>query len=123
MEGDATLTMMVTVISTGAVIVGALFAFGVFFIRRMDAANRETRTEFQGLRTEIQGVRNEIQGLRTEMSTEFQNVRTEIQGVRNEIQGVRTDLGPRIDRVNTRVDRVIELSIRPDSEQAIAADR
>ena len=123
MEGGTDLTMMVTVISTGAVILGSLFAFGVFFIRRTDAANRDMRTE---MNTQFASVRTEIQAVRAEMNTEFQSVRTEMNtqfaSVRNEIQGVRTDLGPRVDRVNARVDQAILAVSRPAAEQAAAAD-
>ena len=107
-ESGTDLTLLITVIGTGAVVVGALFGFGVFFLRRMDAANRDMQAE---MRTEFQNVRNEIQG-----------VRNEIQNVRTEIQGVRTDLGPRIDRVNSRVDQVILAVSKPASEQTAAAD-
>lgn len=125
MESGSNLMVMVTVISTGVAVIVALFAFGVFFLRRLDTVARDLRTEIQGLRTEmrteIQGLRTEmqteIQGLRTEMRAEFQNVRTEI---RAEVQNVRTDLGPRIDGVNGRVDQMILAMGMPAFQQAAA---
>lgn len=56
----STLTFLITVISTGAGIVAAMFGFGVFFIRRLDNQTRELRAEIQGLRTEIEGVRTDF---------------------------------------------------------------
>lgn len=130
MEGGTDLTLVATMIGTGVTVLVALFAFGVFFLRRLDTLIRDTRTELrsdiQGVRTdmgtEFASVRSEIRGVRNEMGTEFASVRNEIQGVRNEIQGVRTDFGPRIDGVNSRVDQVILAVSGPASEQAAASD-
>ena len=113
--------VIVTVISTGVAVIVVLFAFGAFFLRRLDTVTRDLRTEIQGLRTEMraefQNVRTEMQGLRTEMRAEFQDVRTEI---RAEVQNVRTDLGPRIDGVNGRVDQMILAMGMPAFQQAAA---
>ena len=124
------LALMVTMIGTGVTVLVALFAFGVFFLRRLDTITQdmraELRSEIQGVRTdmgtEFASVRSEIRGVRNEMGTEFASVRNEIQGVRTEIQGVRTDLGPRIDGVNSRVDQVILAVSGSVLEQAAASD-
>ena len=121
MESGSNLMVIVTVIGTGVAVIVALFAFGAFFLRRLDTVTRDLRTEVQGLRaemqTEFQKVGTEMQGLRTEMRAEFQNVRTEM---RAEVQNVRTDLGPRIDGVNGRVDQMILAMGVPAFQQAAA---
>ena len=59
-ESGTDLTLMITVIGTGAVVLGGLFGFAVFFLRRLDTISREIRDEVQGVRTEVQGVRTDL---------------------------------------------------------------
>lgn len=52
-ESGTDVTLLVTIISTGAVVLGGLFGFAVFFLRRLDTISREIRDEVQGLRTDL----------------------------------------------------------------------
>ena len=52
-ESGTDLTLMLTVIGTGAVVLGGLFGFAVFFLRRLDTISREIRDEVQGVRTDL----------------------------------------------------------------------
>lgn len=52
-EGGTDLALMLTVIGTGAVVLGDLFGFAVFFLRRLDTISREIRDEVQGVRTDL----------------------------------------------------------------------